>query len=479
MKIDIIVPASGESVKEADIAKWYKASGETVKMDEPLLSLETEKAALEVAAECDGVLTILAPEGKTVKVGQVVGYISPSAVADTMPPVAATPAPAPKSPVAPAIPQPTADLSTNKQNAVATATDRHIPSPSARKLMAENAVAAPEIHGTGKDGRITKADVLAVMDQMRPHEAMAPTLQEIADAYSSLPSMISPDETITLMRRPRRVSGQEEGSLPSEVSALRKEKPTSAPIAIAVKSSAPADASTALRRDTRREKMSRLRKTIAQRLVDAQQTTALVTTFNEVDMSAIVELRNKYREQYKAAHNVSLGFVSFFTTAVCHALKQFPIVNARIEGEEIVYSDFCDIGIAVATPRGLVVPVIRNAERQDLVEIEKSISALATKGRNGELTVDDLAGGTFSITNGGVFGSMLSTPIVNHPQSAILGMHNIVDRPVVRAGQIVIRPIMYVALTYDHRIIDGADAVRFLVKVKEQCEEPMRLMLAV
>lgn len=477
MKIDIIVPASGESVKEADIAKWYKASGETVKMDEPLLSLETDKAALEVAAECDGVLTILEPEGKTVKVGQVVGYISPSAVTVPTPPVPASPAP--KSPVAPATPPPKAELRADRQNAVAVATDRNVPSPAARKMMAENAIHAPDIQGSGKDNRITKADVLAVIDRRRHHEATAPTLHEVADAYSSLPSMIAPDETITLMRRPRRARGADEGPLPSETSPSRNEKPTSSPVEIPVKSPAPADASTAVRRDTRREKMSRLRKTIAQRLVDAQQTAALVTTFNEVDMSAIVELRNKYREQYKAAHNVSLGFVSFFTTAVCHALKQFPIVNARIEGEEIVYSDFCDIGIAVATPRGLVVPVIRNAERQDLVEIEKSISALATKGRNGELTVDDLAGGTFSITNGGVFGSMLSTPIVNHPQSAILGMHNIVDRPVVRAGQIVIRPIMYVALTYDHRIIDGADAVRFLVKVKEQCEEPMRLMLAV
>ncbi len=395
MSISIIVPAAGESVTEADIANWYKKDGDFVKRDEPIVSLETEKATLDIAAEQDGILSIVIAGG-TVRVGDVIGNIAPGTAPAGIPTTvkAAEPVSAP---------------------AATTASSTHYaqghPSPAAAKAL--GGTPSPE-SGTGKDGRVTKNDVLT-----QP----APT--------------------------------------------------PAAPV-----TAAPAIVSTGPRGE-RREKMTRLRKTIMGRLVDSQQSTASLTTFNEVDMSAVMALRSKYKDAFKDKHGVGLGFMSFFTKAACDALLSFPIMNAYLEGDEMVYHDYCDVGIAVASPRGLVVPVIQNAHSMSLAQIEGAILGYAKKAKDGKLTMDDMSGGTFTITNGGTFGSMLSTPILNRPQSAILGMHNIVKRPVAIDDKVEIRPIMYLAVTYDHRIIDGADAVQFLVRIKTLLEDPARLLLGV
>lgn len=405
-RIDIIVPAAGESVQEADIAEWSKESGDVVEMDDVLLELETDKASLELTAEASGTLTILIGDGETVKVGQVIGFImsggsvSKSAVVDAV--------------QAPVNAQITDSVTSDKNYATGT------PSPVAAKMMAENNISLDS--GSGKNGRITKADVA----------------NELAKPKSAPATQAPKVEAKPVVQAISVVAGE---------------------------------------RVVRREKMSRMRKTISSRLVEAQQTAALLTTFNEVDMTAIMEIRKNYKEKFKTKYDVNLGFMSFFTKAAAQALMEFPIMNAQMGDNEIIYHDFADIGIAVSTPKGLVVPVVNNVEKMSFSEVESTILGLALKGRDGKLTPDDMTGGTFTITNGGTFGSMLSTPIVNRPQSAILGMHNIVKRPMAVNDEVKIRPIMYLAVTYDHRIIDGSDAVRFLVKIKELLEDPTRILL--
>jgi 2-oxoglutarate dehydrogenase E2 component (dihydrolipoamide succinyltransferase) len=419
MIIDIVVPKAGESVTEADIASWMKEDGEFVNMDEAILELETDKASLEVAAEAAGQLKILVAEGETVLVGAVIAQIDTSATGS-----------APQKKEEPAVKAPTQSApEIVEPKTEATGFNERIPSPAAKKLIIENGISSQDIKASGKGGRITKQDVLDFLKQREIH--------------LKIPSTVDQTEEVI------------------------EEKVPVVPIID------PKDEN----RGVRIERMSRLRRTVAERLVEAQQTAAILTTFNEVDLSPVMNLRTKYKEMFKKKFDVNLGFMSFFTKAVCIALKEFPIINAQVDGNNIIYHDFADIGVAVSTPKGLVVPVIRDAQDMSFNQIEKKILDLAIKGRNADLTPDEMSGGTFTITNGGTFGSMLSTPILNRPQSAILGMHNIIKRPVVVNDEIVIRPIMYLALSYDHRIIDGAGAVRFLVKVKECIEDPTRILL--
>ena len=401
MIVEIKVPSPGESITEVQIARWLKKEGDVVEKDDELCEIDSDKATLTVNAEEAGQISILAKEGDTVKVGDIVCKIDTSVAPSPKAEKTETPAPTAKvveSTKASPAPTPAAD-SKNESYAKGT------PAPAAKKLMEENKIPAHVISGTGKDGRITKGDVL------------------------------------DLMAKGFKPSSKEEIS-----------------------------------RDTDRQKMSSLRKKLAQRLVAVKNETAMLTTFNEVDMSAIMAIRAKYKDAFKEKYGVNVGFMSFFTKAVTEALQLFPAVNAMIDGEEIVYHKYCDIGIAVSAPKGLVVPVLRNAEAMSLADIENGIKNLAVKARENKITIDDMTGGTFTITNGGVFGSMMSTPIINPPQSAILGMHNVVERPVAINGEVKIRPIMYVALSYDHRIIDGRESVGFLVKVKEMLENPTKML---
>ena len=401
--VDVKVPSVGESISEVTIASWLKNDGDMVKLDEAICSIESDKATLEISAPKAGKLKILVQEGETVAIGTKVAEVDETASAGASAPAApakAESAPAP---------------SAGSQSSG----DKNYPSPAASKILAEKGMDASGVQGSGKDGRITKADAMSA----------------------------SPKATAS-------------STGDSELKALARETMSSS-----------------FSRETRREKMSGLRKTIASRLVSAKNTTAMLTTFNEVDMSAVMELRKKYKESFKDKHGVGLGFMSFFTKAVTAALKQYPAVNGMIDGTEIVYHNYADIGVAVSTPRGLVVPVIRNAESMGMAAIESKIIELATRARDGKITIEEMQNGTFTITNGGIFGSMLSTPILNAPQSAILGLHNIVERPVAINGQVVIRPIMYLALSYDHRIIDGRESVSFLKAVKEMIEDPSRLLL--
>ncbi|MES2516844.1 MAG: 2-oxoglutarate dehydrogenase complex dihydrolipoyllysine-residue succinyltransferase [Bacteroidota bacterium] len=399
--IEIKVPAVGESITEVTISTWSKKEGDSVKMDEVLCELESDKATFELPAEVAGVLHIVATEGSVLAIGAVVATI-------TVGGAVATPSVAP-------IATPQATVETSQTNYAA----GHA-SPAAAKALAEKGIDASTVQGSGVGGRITKEDANAAV---KP----APVATPSAPAIAPTPVVVS-------------TSGN---------------------------------------RTQRREKMTSLRKTVARRLVQVKNETAMLTTFNEVDMKPIMDLRGKYKDKFKEKHGVGLGFMSFFTKAVCVALKEYPAVNASIDGEEIVYNNFCDISIAVSAPKGLVVPVIRNAENLSLAGIEGEVVRLATLAKNNKLTLQEMSGGTFTITNGGIFGSMLSTPIINAPQVAILGMHNIVERAVVMDGQIVIRPIMYVALSYDHRIIDGKESVSFLVRLKQLLEDPTRLLLDV
>ena len=396
---DIVVPTLGESVSTATVARWLKNAGDAVAADEPLVELETDKVTVEVNAPVAGVITAIAADtGAEVAPGAVLGSIEAGAAAAAKP--AAAPAPVPKPAAAPA-PAPAA-------------ASAHAPLPAAAKMIAETGASAAAMGaGTGKDGRITKGDVLAYLAQ----PAAAPT-----SAPAARPS-----------RPPE--AGEE------------------------------------------RVKMTRLRTTIARRLKEAQNTAAMLTTFNEVDMSAAMALRAEYRDAFEKRHGVKLGFMSFFVKACIAALKEFPAVNAEIDGDEIVYKNFVHMGIAVGGPSGLVVPVLRNADTLGFAEIEKRIGEFGKRARDGALKLDELAGGSFTITNGGIYGSLMSTPILNPPQSGILGMHKIQDRPMAVAGKIEIRPMMYIALSYDHRIVDGKEAVSFLVRVKESVEDPRRLML--
>ncbi len=399
MALEMKVPSPGESITEVEIAQWLVETGDYVEKDQAIAEVDSDKATLELPAEASGVITLMAEEGDAVAVGQVVCLIDTDAAKpeggdDAKPaPAAETPKAEEKKEEAPAPAAPA------KTETYATGTA----SPAAKKVLAEKGIDASQVQGTGRDGRITKADAL-----------------------DAKPSMGTPGP----------------GS-----------------------------------RGESRKKLSMLRRKVAERLVSVKNETAMLTTFNEVDMQPIFDLRSKHKETFKSKHGVSLGFMSFFTLACVRALKMFPAVNSMIDGKEMISFDFQDISIAVSGPKGLMVPVIRNAENLSFRGVESEVKRLAIRAREGQITVDEMTGGTFTITNGGVFGSMLSTPIINPPQSAILGMHNIVERPIVRDGQIVIAPVMYVALSYDHRIIDGKESVGFLVAVKEALENPEELLM--
>ena len=447
MAIDITVPALGESVTEATVGQWFKKAGDTVSVDEPLLELETDKVTLEVPAPSAGVLAeIKVPQGATVAVGAVLGSIREGATAGPAPAkTELRPQPAPAQGAAPSVAptrlvetspaaEPAAAATATRAVAPATTSDMP-PSPAARKLMQERGLAAADVQGSGRRGQILKEDVAAAAARP-PAPAPAPPPAE-AVAYPPIASTSAPVPAAQI-RAP---------SVPND--AAREE----------------------------RVRMTRLRQTIARRLKEAQNTAAMLTTFNDVDMSAIMKLRSDYKDLFEKRHHVKLGFMSFFVKASLQALREIPAVNAEIDGQDIIYKNYYHIGVAVSTDKGLVVPVVREADRMSLAEIEQAIADFSKRARDGKLTIEDMQGGTFSITNGGVFGSLLSTPILNAPQSGILGMHRIEERPVIRDGQIVVRPMMNLALSYDHRIVDGRDAVTFLVRVKECLEDPRRFML--
>ncbi|HZC56902.1 MAG TPA: 2-oxoglutarate dehydrogenase complex dihydrolipoyllysine-residue succinyltransferase [Xanthobacteraceae bacterium] len=410
---EIRVPTLGESVTEATIGKWFKKAGEAVAVDEPLVELETDKVTIEVPAPAAGVLSeIAAKDGETVAVGAVLGQIKEgagAAPAAKAAPVAAPPAAKPATAPAPAAAKPAAPAS-------------DLPlAPSVRKLSAETGIDSASVPGSGKDGRVTKGDMLAAIERA----AAQPT--PVAQTAAS------------------------------------------------VQVRAPSPADDAAREE--RVKMTRLRQTIARRLKDAQNTAAMLTTFNEVDMGHVMALRTQYRDLFEKKHGVKLGFMGFFVRACVQALKEIPAVNAEIDGTDLIYKNYYHIGIAVGTERGLVVPVVRDCDQKSLAEIEKTIADFGHRARDGALKIDEMQGGTFTITNGGIYGSLMSTPILNAPQSGILGMHKIQERPMVIGGKIEARPMMYLALSYDHRIVDGREAVTFLVRVKECLEEPARLVL--
>jgi len=421
MAIDIKVPTLGESVTEATLAKWFKKAGEAVAVDEPLCELETDKVTVEVSAPANGVLAELAvDEGATVAVGTVIGRLNEDGA-----PAKAAPAATPAAPKADAKAPPKA-APTSSGPAMS-------PSPAAGKLMKEKGLAENDVAGSGKRGQVLKEDVLAA--DVRPKaDSAPPTAASAAVAYAPSVPAVAPQQ----MRLP---------SAPNDES--REE----------------------------RVRMTRLRQTIARRLKDAQNSAAMLTTFNDVDMSAVMAMRNQYKDLFEKRHGVKLGFMSFFVKACIQALKEIPAVNAEIDGADVIYKNYYHIGVAVGTEKGLVVPVVREADRMNLAEIEAKIAEFGRRARDGKLSIDEMQGGTFTISNGGVYGSLMSTPILNAPQSGILGMHKIEDRAVVRNGQIVIRPMMYLALSYDHRIVDGREAVTFLVRVKECLEDPQRFVL--
>jgi 2-oxoglutarate dehydrogenase E2 component (dihydrolipoamide succinyltransferase) len=412
---EIRVPTLGESVTEATIGRWFKKAGDAVAVDEPLVELETDKVTIEVPAPSAGVLgDIIAKDGETVAVGALLGQINDGAVA-----AAAKPAPAPAKAAAPAAPAPAA-AAPAAAAPKAPPTDAPL-APSVRKISAESGIDAATVPGSGKDGRVTKGDMLAAIEKA----ASAPTPVNQAAA-----------------------SVQVRGPSPAD-DAAREE----------------------------RVKMTRLRQTIARRLKDVQNTAAMLTTFNEVDMSHIMAMRTQYKDVFEKKHGSKLGFMGFFTKACVQALKDIPAVNAEIDGTDLIYKNYYHIGVAVGTDKGLVVPVLRDCDHKSIADIEKGIADFGRRARDGQLKIDEMQGGTFTITNGGIYGSLMSTPILNAPQSAILGMHKIQERPMAIGGKVEIRPMMYLALSYDHRVIDGKEAVTFLVRVKESLEDPARLVL--
>ncbi len=398
MSIEVKVPALPESVADATIATWHKKVGDKVTRDENIVDLETDKVVLEVPAPADGILQeILFKEGAIVHSGELLARIEAGAAA-----------------AEPAVKE--------KSSSSVSALDDQSTSPAVRRMLAENDLQPSQIKGSGKDGRITKEDVVAFIESNRDKKSA----------------------TVSASKKPETISMVPSGA-----------------------------------REERRVPMSRLRAKVAERLLQAQHNAAMLTTFNEVNLKAVMDLRAQYKDSFEKKHGVKLGFMSFFTKAVVESLKRFPAVNASIDGQDIVYHGYYDIGIAVSTERGLVVPVVRDADQRSMADIEQTIGDAATRARQGKLSIEEMQGGTFTITNGGVFGSLLATPIINPPQTGILGMHKIEDRPVVEKGQIVIRPMMYLALSYDHRLIDGKDSVQFLVSVKELLEDPSRLLLNV
>ena len=409
-EVEMFVPAVGESITEVTIGSWLKSDGDEVVLDEAIAEIESDKATFELTAEAEGKLKIIAQEGETLAIGDLICKIAVDESSAS-------------SQKKPALESTAVSNDDDRENPMDETYAAGHASPAAAKILAEKEIKSSDVQGTGRDGRITKDDAVK--------------------AEKTAPAKAAPQAT---------PSSQESTS-------------TNAPAAG--------------NREQTRQRMSSLRKTIARRLVAAKNETAMLTTFNEVDMKAIMDLRKAYKDQFKEKFDVGLGFMSFFAKAACMALQEWPTVNAQIDGEEIVLNNFCDISIAVSSPKGLVVPVIRNAEQLSFQEIEKEVVRLAVKARDGKLTIEEMTGGTFTLTNGGIFGSMMSTPIINAPQSAILGMHNIVERPVVINGEITIRPMMYLALSYDHRIIDGKESVSFLVRIKQLLEDPTRLLLGV
>ena len=413
--VEMKIPAVGESITEVAISEWLKSDGDHVAMDEVIAEIESDKATFELTAEATGTLRIVAETGQTLEIGALACKIE---VGESVPTSQDTPAETSSA----------SQETTNQTSSSPTPSNGQTyatghASPAAAKILTEKGIDPKDVQGSGRDGRITKEDAI--------------------EAKKSAPT-------------------------PSKSSEAPKEKSSSA--------TAPAISG---ERQQRREKMTTLRKTISRRLVAAKNETAMLTTFNEVDMKPVMDLRKKYKEMFKEKYEVGLGFMSFFTKAACQALQEWPAVNAMIDEDEIVYNDYCDVSIAVSSPKGLVVPVIRNAEQLSFDQVEKEVVRLAVKARDGKLSIDEMTGGTFTITNGGIFGSMLSTPIINQPQSAILGMHNIVQRPVAINGEVVIRPVMYVALSYDHRIVDGRESVSFLYRIKELIEDTNRLLLGI
>ncbi|CAN5608604.1 2-oxoglutarate dehydrogenase complex dihydrolipoyllysine-residue succinyltransferase [soil metagenome] len=404
MAIEVKVPSVGESVTEGRIARWMKKDGESVKADEPLFELESDKAAQEIAAPAAGVLKLLVAEGEMVKIGQVVATVDPAGVATSVP----TAKPAPE---LAAVSAPTHDADHGKPDVIL--------SPAARVMVAEKGIDPASVTATGPGGRVTKTDVL---NHQAPVAKVAVPLSNGA--------VLAPRNTTVIS-----TEGRED-----------------------------------------RKPMSMIRRRIAERLLDSQNSTATLTTFNEVDMSAAMDLRTRYNEKFEKKHGIKLGFMSIFVKAAVEGLKAFPLVNARIDGTDIVYQNFYDVGVAVSTEKGLMVPVLRDANKLGFADIEKTIGDVAKRARDGKVKPDEMMGGTFTVTNGGIFGSMMSTPILNPPQTAILGMHSITKRPVVVNDAIVIRPMMYVALSYDHRLLDGREAVQFLVRVKECVENPERML---
>ena len=443
--VDIDVPNVGESVAEVTVASWMKAVGDAVAKDEPIVELETDKAAQELVAPRAGILTeILVAEGEVATIGQTLARMGES---DSAPPPGVEPKGAGDEGGSggelPAVPPTNVNSLPDDVKAM----------PAAARLIAENDLDATKIAGTGKDGRIRKGDVLAALkDGSAANRAGGPEGAGAPD----------PD--------PDSGEGGAYGNAGTPGAEAKSPAPTKAP---ASKPSAPRE----IGEREERVRMSRIRQTIARRLKDAQNTAAMLTTYNEADMSEIMALRSKYKEQFIKRHDVKLGFMSFFVKACVQALKEVPAVNAEIDGTDIIYKNYYDLSIAVGTPKGLVVPVLRDCDEKNLAEIEKSINAVAEKARDGNLSIEDMSGGTFTISNGGVYGSLMSSPILNPPQSGILGMHKIEKRPVVVNDEIVIRPMMYLALSYDHRIVDGKEAVTFLVRVKECLEDPERMLL--
>jgi len=507
------VPTVGESISEVTVGQWFKKDGDLVQLDEVLCELESDKATFEFPSEAAGVLRIKAQEGDTVEIGGLICLIEESATASAP---AATPAPAP---VAAAAPAPVAATT------AASVKDMIVPT------VGESITEVTLANWLKKDGDLVTLDeIIAEVDSDKatfelPAEATGILRQvakegdvleigglicriEVGGSVAS-PSGATPAPAAPVAAPPTATENYATGHASPAAAKILAEKgipattvagtgkdgrvtkedalgasvpapapATSAPSSVAAPSPA-VTSSSAGARGIRREKMSSLRKTVSRRLVAVKNETAMLTTFNEVNMKPIMDLRSKFKDQFKEKHGVGLGFMSFFTKAVCVALKEWPAVNAQIDGNEMVFHDFCDISVAVSAPKGLVVPVIRNAENLSFDQIEKEIVRLAGKARDNKLSIEEMTGGTFTITNGGVFGSMMSTPIINAPQSAILGMHNIVERPIAENGQVVIRPMMYLALSYDHRIIDGRESVSFLVRVKQLLEDPTRLMFGV
>jgi 2-oxoglutarate dehydrogenase E2 component (dihydrolipoamide succinyltransferase) len=428
MRIEVKVPQLPESVAEATLVAWHKKPGDAVKRDENLIDVETDKVVLELPAPADGVLTeLVKPDGSTVTSNVVIAVIDSEAKVTNAAAAPASSPPQPATAAAPAAapaPQPAAPPAATAAPATATVTAL----PAARKMMAEQGVDPAAVDGTGRGGRITKGDVITAVEARANEGKSAPVPAAKAPPAPTAPPV----------------------SIPAAVQGTRPEQ---------------------------RVPMSRLRQRVAERLVQSQSTAAILTTFNEVNMQPILDLRNKYKERFEKEHGVKLGFMGFFVKAAVHALKKYPAVNASIDGTDIVYHGYFDIGIAVGSPRGLVVPILRDADQMSLAEIERQIADYGKRANEGKLTIEELTGGTYTISNGGVFGSMLSTPIINPPQSAILGVHATKERAVVENGQVVVRPINYLAQSYDHRIIDGREAVLSLVAIKEALEDPARLLL--